>query len=128
MSAFQYESCSEGESGVNTKLNHVQDWLELAHNANWSVGKLAKSCGVSVRTLEGHFLRTNGKTPKVWLSEQRQRIAMELLRNGASVKQTAARLNYKYANHFSREFKNHWGHCPTQINLSNSETKLRVLV
>jgi transcriptional regulator GlxA family with amidase domain len=100
---------------MNTKLRlkHIQNWPELAREAKWSVSALAKKCGVSVRTLERFYLKEIGKCPKAWLSEQRQRRAIELLRGGSSVKETAAYLGYKHATHFSREFKEHRGHSPT---------------
>ncbi|MGD0207344.1 MAG: helix-turn-helix transcriptional regulator [Verrucomicrobiota bacterium] len=98
---------------MNTRLNYVEDWLLLARKANWSVTKLADLCNVSVRTMERHFLKTTGKTPKVWLAEQRLKRARELLSEGSSVKETAFQLGYKYPHHFSRGFKGYWGYCPT---------------
>ena len=53
-----------------------------------------------------------GKSPKSWLGEQRQLQAIKLLRNGSSVKETAAVLGYKQATNFTRRFKHHWGNCP----------------
>jgi transcriptional regulator GlxA family with amidase domain len=102
---------------VNTRLNHVQDWVALGRQCNWSVRTLAKSCDVSVRTLERHFLKNMGTNPKLWLAAQRQKQAMELLRDGSSVKATASQLGYRYANHFSREFKGYWGYCPQRANV-----------
>lgn len=113
---------------MNSKLNQTQDWLEVAIKANWSVAKVAKLCGVSVRSLELYFLKTKGKTPRTWLSEQRQIKGIELLRKGTSVKETAADLNYKYAQHFSRDFKRMLGYCPTQINRSKTTVPFRILV
>jgi AraC-like DNA-binding protein len=98
---------------MNTRLHHIQNWPKLARATNWSAAALAKKCGVSVRTLERYFLKEMGKRPKAWLSEQRQHRAIALLQDGSTVKETAASLNYKHATHFSREFKEHWGHCPT---------------
>jgi AraC-like DNA-binding protein len=98
---------------MNTRLNQKPNWPELARQANGSVAKLAKLCGVSVRTLERYFLKNMGKKPKTWLVEQRQKQAIQLLRNGASVKVTASLLGYRFAHHFSREFRNYWGCCPT---------------
>jgi AraC-like DNA-binding protein len=97
---------------MNTKLNHNPDWPKLAKQANWSVTKLASFCKVSPRTLERHFRRSTGKSPKEWLAEQRQRQALELLRDGSSVKETASLLGYSHAHHFSREFKERWGYSP----------------
>ena len=98
---------------MNTKLNHIQKWPELALAANWCAATLAQNCGVSLRTLERYFLDEMGKCPKVWLSEQRQQRANELIQGGSSVKETAECLNYKHQNHLTNDFKKHWGYCPT---------------
>jgi transcriptional regulator GlxA family with amidase domain len=113
---------------MNTRLKNIekQDWLDLAKKANWSVKGMAKCYKVSVRALELHFRKTMNNTPKQWMSEQRQKRAMELLANGTSPKETAFALGYKHAHHFSREFKRLQGRCPTQI--ASEASKLRVLV
>jgi AraC-like DNA-binding protein len=98
---------------MNTKLDHVEDWNELAKQANWSVSKLARICEVSPRTLERRFRRTIGDSPKAWLNKSRQHQAIELLRNGFSIKETSAQLGYMSPNHFSRVFKHYWGCSPT---------------
>jgi transcriptional regulator GlxA family with amidase domain len=99
---------------MNGRLQWTQNWKELAQHANWSATALAEKCGVSLRTLERHFLKAMGKRPQTWLCEQRQSRAVELLQDGCNVKKTATLLGYKYATHFSREFKKHWGHAPTE--------------
>jgi AraC-like DNA-binding protein len=98
---------------MNSKLNHIQNWTELAEQVNASASDLAGHCGVSVRTLERYFRKQMGSSPKAWLAEQRQRRAVELLRAGASVKETARSLHYKHPSHLTNEFKKHWGHSPT---------------
>ena len=101
---------------MNTKLNYIQNWPELAEEANWSGRTLARNCGISLRTLQRHFLEKMRKTPKVWLDEQRHRQAVKLLQDGSSIKETAAHLGYKHAHHFSRNFKKHFGFPPTGAN------------
>jgi len=98
---------------LNTRLNQIQNWPELARQTSWSATTLAKLCGVSRDTLRRHFLQHFGKTPKVWLADQRQQQAMELLRDGSSIKETAACLGYKQQTNFTRKFKEHWGACPS---------------
>jgi transcriptional regulator GlxA family with amidase domain len=100
-------------SHMNTKLDHLQNWPELAREAKWSVSALAKNCGVSVRTLHRHFLKQMGKNTKTWLAEQRQRNARELLCDGSSIKATASCLGYKQPTNFTRKYKDHWGICPS---------------
>ena len=98
---------------MNTRLNHIQSWPELALETNWSAAILAKKCGVSVRTLHRHFLKLLGQNTKAWLAEQRQRPAHELLCDGSSIKETASCMGYKQPTNFTRKYKNHWGICPS---------------
>lgn len=95
-----------------SRLHGIQNWVELADQANWNVSSLAKLCGVSVRTLQRHFPKEIGMSPKSWISQQRQKRAINLLAEHRSIKETADLLAYKHATHFSRGFKKHWGHPP----------------
>ena len=98
---------------MNTRLNHIQNWPELARQANWSVAVLAMQCRVSKRTLHRHFLKHMGRSPKAWLIEERQRSALELLRNGSTIKEIATWLGYKQPGNFTRQYKSLWGVCPS---------------
>ena len=102
---------------MNTKLKYFdeKDWLSLARQASWSVSDIAERCGVSVRVLRRHFIRQFGATAKSWITKQRHKQAVELLRDGSLVKETASLLGYKHANNFSREFKKRNGQSPTSL-------------
>jgi transcriptional regulator GlxA family with amidase domain len=108
--------------GMMNGLNGIKNWPELGRQSNWGAVALAKKCDVSIRTMERHFLKNMGRTPKKWLSEQRQKQARELLADGASIKETAAELGYKHAHHFSRGFKRYWGISPSRVNLNPAQT------
>jgi AraC-like DNA-binding protein len=97
---------SGGAGMKESRLNNILNWEELAQKAEWSVAALAKQCTVSVRTLHRHFLMRTGKSTKNWLAEQRQRRALELLRLGSSIKETAYCLGYQQPANFTR--KNHF--------------------
>ena len=99
---------------MNSHLHQIQDRQELAQAAGWSAAALAKNHGATLRTLERYFRKNMGKSPKAWLIEQRQHRAIALLREGKSVKETAAFLGYKQATTFSREFMKHSGNYPTE--------------
>lgn len=99
---------------MNTKLNHNIDWAMLAQKAEWSASKLAQLLGISVRTLERHFVKSLGRKPKAWLVEQRQRHAAFILSNGCSVKETAASLRYKRPSQLTAQYKKYWGYAPTK--------------
>lgn len=98
---------------MNKRLHQIQNWPERAQAANWRAATLAKNCDVSMRTLERHFLKEMGKSPKKWLLEQRHQKADKLLQAGLSVKETAVSLDYKHQSHLTNGFKKHWGYCPT---------------
>jgi methylphosphotriester-DNA--protein-cysteine methyltransferase len=97
---------------MNLKLKHIKNWSELAQQANWSAAALAEKCSVSGDTLRRHFLKHMDKPPKVWLAEQRQNQAIELLRSGSSIKETTACMGYQQQTNFTRMFKKYWGACP----------------
>jgi len=97
----------------NSRLKHIQNWPERARQVNWSAAALAKLCGVSVRTLHRHFLKELGRSTKIWLAEQRQLNALELLCDGSSIKETAACLGYKQQTNFTRKYKSETGICPS---------------
>jgi AraC-like DNA-binding protein len=98
---------------TNTRLAGVQNWTELAEKANWSVAQMASLSSVSIYTLKRHFLESFGKNPKKWIIEQRQIKALELLKSGASVKETSFQLGYSHQSTFSREFKKYWNYSPS---------------
>jgi AraC-like DNA-binding protein len=105
----------------NSHLRRIQDWPERAHEAGYSVNALARNCGVSVRTLERFFLLAFGDAPRCWLGGLRMEKAVELLRDGSTVKETSACLGYEDPSHFSREFKNHYGFAPSNHPSSSAE-------
>jgi AraC-like DNA-binding protein len=98
---------------VSSRLDHVPNWPELARQENWCAQRLARACNVSLRTLDQFFLETMAKCPHEWLFEERMKEAVELRKDGSSVKDTAAILGYKHATHFSRDFKKRWGCSPS---------------
>jgi AraC-like DNA-binding protein len=97
---------------MKANLDDIQDWLLLAQRANWSAVNLAKQCGVCKRTLERYFLKQMGKSPKVWLAEQRQFQALKVIQEGYSIKESSQLIGYEHPSQFSREFRKFWGYCP----------------
>ena len=63
-------------TAMNSKLNYIENWPELAQEAKWCAATLAKKCGVSERTLERHFLKHFGESPRIWLTKQRLGLAI----------------------------------------------------
>jgi AraC-like DNA-binding protein len=89
---------------MNTRLNHIQNWNELAEQTKWSVSALAEKCDASVRTLERHFHEKFGKCPRGWIGELQQQRALEHLRGGLNVNETASKMGYGHTSSFCRKF------------------------
>jgi len=98
------------------RLQQIQNWPERAQAAKWRATALAEHCEVSLRTLERHFLKKMGESPKQWLLKQRHQKAKEDLKERADLKAAAGNVGYDFDNlhNFSRDFKTHIGHCPTK--------------
>lgn len=112
---------------MSARLDHIQNWAELAKEAKWSVNKMAGVCRISVRALELRFRRGMAKSPKEWVTEQRMEQAKPYLEEGFSAKETAERVGYKSTAHFSREFKKYWGFCPREVRFrAPTAGKLRI--
>jgi AraC-like DNA-binding protein len=100
---------------MRSRLTQIKNWEHLGEAANYSLGAFAKSCGTSIRQLERYFLQSRGVTPSQWLNELRQRKALQLIREGASVKEAAAKLGFKQPSHFSRQFKKFYQVAPIEV-------------
>jgi AraC-like DNA-binding protein len=100
---------------MTSRLDRIRDWALLAKSSRYSASALAQECGVSPRQLERFFQERMKKSPHQWLRELRMQRAVELLREGSSVKQVAPELCYKDTAHFCRDVKNYFGTTPGQI-------------
>jgi AraC-like DNA-binding protein len=98
---------------MNHRLHQIQNWPQLAQQANWCATTLAEQQGVCLKTLQRFFKEEMGKSPKKWLLDQRNRQATKLLKDGFRVKETADKLCCKHPSHLTNSFKKHYGHCPT---------------
>ena len=103
-----------GRITLNLVAGIVIAVLTVVVTISWMAYKHNEQAAQSTQTMVDGGLKAMGKRPQTWLCEQRQSRAVELLQDGCNVKKTATLLGYKYATHFSREFKKHWGHAPTE--------------
>jgi AraC-like DNA-binding protein len=86
----------------------------VSTSADWAATGGGEDCAVSVRTLERFSLPAFGDTPRRWLRVLRMQRAVELLRDGSNVSETAFCLGYEDPSHFSREFKKGYGFAPKE--------------
>ncbi len=100
---------------MNGRLQRINNWPELAAQAHWNVAELAELCGVSVKTLERHFLNTFGLPPKQRMHRLRVEPVATDLKTGATVKLAAIKAGYRLPQHFARDFKKHFGRSPSEL-------------
>ncbi len=98
---------------MKLRLFGIKQWPALGKGCKYST-ELAQKAGTTLRDLERFFNEKFGITPESWLLDQRMAEALRLLKGGASVKEVAADLRYKYACHLSRDFKAYYGKAPRQ--------------
>jgi len=96
------------------KLNwDVAELLDRAERSAYRVRGFAKELRISPRQLQRLTRRVFGQSPQEWLDEQRLIMAVPKLKRLRSVKAVSFQLGYKQVSHFSREFKQYHGVCPT---------------
>lgn len=99
---------------MNSRLDRIKDWADLAKAARYSASAIARQCGVSSRQLERFFQVRLQQSPHNWLRELRMKRAVQLICESASLKQVAQELCYRDAAHFTRDFKEYFGVTPSQ--------------
>ena len=87
----------------------------MAMEAQFKPGRLARQCGVSLRTLQRHFNKTYGITATEWLRSVRMKEAYARLTGGHRIKEVAIDLGYRQISHFSRDFKARYGVPPRDL-------------
>src|SRR5438876_7192198 len=90
---------------MSGRLLKIQEWEELAREAQFRPATMAALCPVSLRQLQRFFLTTYNKTPTQWIRELRCRIARQFISQGWSNKAVVAELHFANESHFCHEFK-----------------------
>jgi AraC-like DNA-binding protein len=90
----------------------MQEWEQVAREAEFSAPKMASLCSISERQLQRLFRKHFNSTPRRWLRELQCRLAKQLVSQGYSSKAAAAEVKFASESHFCREFKKVFGSTP----------------
>ena len=90
----------------------VEEWIDLAKEARYDPGSLARLLNVGPRQLRRYTRKLFNNSPQEWLDEQRLADAAILLQSKGLIKAIAFDLGFKTVSHFSRRFKAHYGLSP----------------
>jgi AraC-like DNA-binding protein len=93
-------------------LPRIEEWPAHAREAQFSCKLLAVRFGISPRQLERVFRAQFNAPPKLWLRQERMKMAVDLLQHGHAVKCVAADLHFHGADTFCRAFKRYFGQKP----------------
>jgi transcriptional regulator GlxA family with amidase domain len=100
---------------MNSRLDRINNWQELAAKAKYVAKGLAARCGVESRQLERYFRAKQRKPPSMWLRDERMRRAVGLLLESVTIKEVHDELGYRSAAHFSHDFRERFGISPSQF-------------
>lgn len=107
-----------GTTHQSAVVTEFQNLLRHHSGEDLSVGDIAESLGLSVRTLQAALAKELGSTPSQMLREARLRRAHELLAEGdprtASVSDIAQRCGFGHLGRFSQAYRQHFGYPPSQ--------------
>jgi AraC-like DNA-binding protein len=95
-------------------ISDAEQWIRLARQCGYSASNLSKQLHISRRQLQRCARMVLHQGAQHWLSDQRMRVAAEMLRRSSSIKMVALELGFKQANHFSREFRRVHGLSPSE--------------
>lgn len=98
------------------KTTTVREIIETHLYSNLNIDELADLCYMSRSTFKREFQSVYGESPATWLRKKRLDKAHELLRLGdLSISEIAFRVGFSDLAHFSKSYKHHFGHNPSEV-------------
>ena len=95
-------------------VTKLDSYIEQHLHEKITIGDLARQIDKSASFITHHFPLEFGSTPRQYILKRRMEEAKLMLENGASVQDTAARLGFYDAFHFSKSFKHITGLSPVE--------------
>jgi len=97
------------------RIERIINTMHERINENVSVAEFAKLSGLTLRAFTEAFERATGTPPKRYFQNLRFEAARNLMMTGRyKVQRVAEHMNFASAAHFSRVYKQHFGHPPSR--------------
>jgi len=106
-------------------LKRALEFLRADPSRSWTIGELAKSCGMAPRTLQKRFQQFIGRGPLGFLRDLRlDLVRKELLAasRSASVTEIAMRAGFNHLSRFATEYCRRYGETPSATLRRSQET------
>jgi AraC-like DNA-binding protein len=97
------------------RLGLARRWMAEHLDSQEPIARLCDYLDVAPATLHRDFVRQTGLSPADFYHKLKMRTALDLLREGFSIKETAATLGYRCFNDFSRAVQRYFGHPPSKL-------------
>ncbi len=107
------------KSRTAANYTNIINVMEENIHENLSVSDIALLCNMSEINLKKTFSMYTGMGVMTYFNSMKINVAINLLKNGASVKETALNLGFLNQNYFSTVFKRMTGHSPSDYKWSN---------
>jgi AraC-like DNA-binding protein len=91
----------------------LENYIEMHLHEKITAEELAETIGRSTSFVVHHFATEFGLTPQKYIIKRRMEEAKIMIENGSSVQETAERLGFYDAFHFSKTFKRFWEKPPS---------------
>ncbi|MBX3738302.1 MAG: helix-turn-helix domain-containing protein [Candidatus Didemnitutus sp.] len=95
--------------------DEIERWTELAHEARYSMSRLAQKLRMNTKQLRRLFRERFKCLPKDFFDSVRARQAAAASRAGFSAKEVADAFHYRDAAHLNHALKKHLGLTPAQL-------------
>lgn len=100
---------------IDPKVKHVLKLINNSIQNPQSIGDIAKSAGLSLRSLNRLVLKETGIQPRQWLINARIDLALELLKKpGVTVTEVAMEVGYNSLGQFIAAFRSRTGQLPSE--------------
>src|SRR6266511_4654459 len=102
---------------MNSRLDRIMDWEDLAFRARYRVENMARLLAVSRHTLYSRLTGAVGCSPRQWIGDLRLRRAGDLLSQGRTCKEIAHELGLTPAS-LCRRFYRAAGSAPREYTMA----------
>lgn len=97
------------------RIDLARRWMAEHLDSHEPIARLSDYLAVAPATLHREFVHQTGLSPADFFHKLKMRTALDLLREGFSIKETAANLGYRCFNDFSRAVHRYYGHPPSKL-------------
>ncbi len=103
------------QHGRFSQMAKVLNHIHTDFGSRLNIEKLAEEANMSISSFHSNFKTVTSTSPIQYIKEIRlQKARLFMAQDGLNATQAASKVGYESASQFSREFKRHFGHTPSE--------------